>query len=142
MSKKSYVLTCALIVASGFMGAALSGRGLASESSQIGQAGEAKKAGPPRWEHCAIIPDPIAHTVSFGEAKTSVNIIYFQEAGYREETVVGTANLKQGGEYRARANALAKAIARLGDEGWEMVGPARFHGIEQPDAIYLKKLRP
>ena len=70
------------------------------------------------WEYCAIT-DAFTAEDSFGLRGKAV-IRYFRHGGVREETVefapgVGERNID------FRAEALAKAMAKLGAERWEMV---------------------
>lgn len=57
-------------------------------------------------------------------------ICYFTANGCREQRVEG----------RDTMDALAKAVARLGGEGWTMVGPATTFG--RPDSTALYFIRP
>jgi hypothetical protein len=106
-----------------------------------------------RWEYCAIIG---AHSDLFGiktEKHTGVaTICYFRSSGCHREQVsfeltyadfLKEANPKQGESYnrnyafpaKATEAALSKAIARLGDDGWEMIGENRIDFSSPVDAI-------
>lgn len=79
---------------------------------------------PERWEYCAITE---IRTVGGNfKATASANICYFQRSGCRTEIVEGTANVTSDSRDFAEAHvdAFSKAAAKLGAEGWEMVGDA------------------
>lgn len=100
------------------------------------QANQGGRSGIQKWEYCAIISAGLG-TGNVGERGIAV-IRYFQAGGLKEETVefvpgIGKRN------FFLTDEALDKAIAKLGDEGWEMV-------LKEPDAedkprtiIYFKR---
>jgi hypothetical protein len=111
------------------------------------------------WEYCAILG---TQSDGFGVRKekyTSVaTICYFRSSGCRREEVtfelIYATFLKQGADpnqyvntsaarMRAEESALSKAITKLGDDGWEMVGENRIDfssGVESNNrAIYFKR---
>jgi hypothetical protein len=112
-----------------------------------------------RWEYCAIVG---AQSDGFGAKKEKyrgvATICYFRSSGCRREEVsfdlICATFLKQGADanqyanisaarMRAEESALSKAITKLGDDGWEMVGENRIdfsNGIEVNNkAIYFKR---
>lgn len=89
------------------------------------QANQGGGSGAQKWEYCAIT------NVSWSGGNLSsrglATIRYFQASGSKEETVEFVPDFGQRGEYRIYEHgALSKAIAKLGDEGWEMV-------LKEPD---------
>lgn len=89
-----------------------------------------------RWEYCAVSN---VSEVSKVEARPSFNFVgsvevcYLQNEGCRKLTVEGTT----------KEAALAKAIARLGDEGWEMVSESPFTlGANGVNWLFFKRPRP
>jgi hypothetical protein len=116
-----------------------------------------------RWEYCAIISAQSKWPRENKEKYTGVaTICYFRSSGCRREEVVfeltysdflkeGEATVKQGESYnraygapaRATESALSKAITKLGNDGWEMVGENRIDfssGAEANNkAIYFKR---
>src|SRR6266576_822415 len=99
----------------------------------------------PQWEYCAItqISAPFIANPSGGMVGATASICYFQKDGCRREEVKFEATLTSlmmgvdpremsqpwlsyAARERAAQGALAKAIAQLGDDGWEMAGQAVF----------------
>jgi hypothetical protein len=127
MKRRHYLLTAALSLAAGFAGHALGGGLLTPRPA------EARAPRDSEWEYCAVVK---AQT---GDPRRIIYWInYFKGEGVRNEPV--EANL--GG------NSFAKAAAKLGDEGWEMVGegplevlpvlrPGPTAGV--PTAIFFKR---
>src|SRR5437016_2896847 len=93
-----------------------------------------------RWEYCAIM-NSSANMPSARDKKTTgvASICYFQSIGCRTEEVTFDVdfaevrkklNASENEGYvmyaateKATEGALAKAISKLGDDGWEMVNP-------------------
>lgn len=129
MSPRLFVLTLALAGAAGFLGHALAGRlsgaaGVEAHASAQRDVGE-------RWEYCAVTRAQFAGSVRGGQYWIS----YFRGANVRVETV----------EAGVTENGLAKAVSRLGEEGWEMVGEGTLdmgpgRGTPPP-ALYFKRQR-
>jgi len=113
------------------------------------------------WEYSAILN---AGRTMPPESKDKfvgiATICYFQITGCRKEEVVfeltyadflKDADAKQSESYnriyaapaRATESALSKAIAKLGNDGWEMVGEGRteFSNDNNVKAIYFKRRR-
>ena len=129
MSPKLFVLTIALALAAGFAGHAFAGRLFAA-------AGTEAHAGAPRyedgnWEYCAVTKANFPGSVRAGQYW----INYFR--GPKVETVTVAAGISESG--------LAKAVSRLGEEGWEMVGEGSIDtGPNRADtisALYFKRRR-
>jgi hypothetical protein len=120
MSKTKQVLILTIITVIGSAVGLIAINPFGGSSVQANQGG---RSGAQKWEYCAITS---ASTVggSFGE-RAVTTIQYFQAGGWREETVevvpdIGKSLSREGRE------AMAKALAKLGDEGWEMV-------LKEPD---------
>ena len=103
MKRRHYLLTAALGLAAGFAGHALSG-GLPATGTA-----EARAPRDSAWEYCAVVKSQALPT-----PRILFWILYFREDGMRTETV----------EASLGGNSYAKAIAKLGEDGWEMVGEA------------------
>jgi hypothetical protein len=125
----------------------------------LGQVGYAQQvSNRQKWEYCAItsyyatLTDP----PSKPDAKVSAvaSICYFEFAGCRREELKFELNLAEFKKSlktdrlgpaveRATEIALARAIAKLGDDGWEMVGEVVFtFGAERNNqAIYFKRTK-
>jgi hypothetical protein len=113
-----------------------------------------------RWEYCAITRFS-ANYPSQQDAKVvgAASICYFQDAGCRTEEVkfdLDLAEFSKGWDPRYATNesyvgfasaakateaVLARAIAKLGDDGWEMVGESifRYRQERNDQAIYFKR---
>jgi len=111
-----------------------------------------------RWEYCAIINSSFTNFLSPGDATAIgvASICYFQNTGCRMEQVKFDLNLAQFRKtlgpnenesyvsYAAREKvtqgALSRAITKLGDDGWEMIGQSvKFADETNPRAIYFKR---
>jgi hypothetical protein len=127
MSPRLFVLTLALAAAAGFAGHAFAGRlagGVEARAS-------ARRAEGGRWEYCAVSKAQFIGSARGGQYW----ITYFRGTNVRVETV----------EASVTENGLAKAVSRLGEEGWEMVGEGTLdmgpgRGTP-PTAIYFKRPR-
>jgi hypothetical protein len=127
MRPKLLLLTAALALAAGFAGHSLAGR----LGAAAGAEARARVAAGGRWEYCAVSKAQFVGSPRGGQYW----ITYFRGNNVRVETV----------EASVTENGLAKAVSRLGDEGWEMVGegtldigPGRG---EPPAALYFKRAR-
>ena len=127
MNRRHYLLTAALSLAAGLGGHALYGV-LAAPT-------EARAAAEPRreseWEYCAVVKQQGVAT-----PRIVFWITYFKDDGLKTETV----------EAGLGGNSYAKAVAKLGTEGWEMVGegpldirPDPRPGAPAPNALFFKR---
>jgi hypothetical protein len=112
------------------------------------QQAQAQQTGKQKWDYCAIVDSygMSDATAAVGYAK----IGYFEESGYREDTikVQGESTVFQRTEIyeKARQKGLAVAIAQLGSQGWELVGESPFAKRFQSDekdlsVLYFKRPR-
>jgi hypothetical protein len=128
MNRRHYLLSVALSLAAGLAGHALYGS-LAAPA--------ARAAAEPRrdleWEYCAIVKaqGPTTPRLFFW-------ITYFKDEGMKIETVEATLG---GSSY-------GKAIAKLGADGWELVGegpldirpdPRPAASATAPTALFFKR---
>ena len=128
MKRGHYLLTVALSLAAGFAGHALSGGLLQAERPAEARAPRASE-----WEYCAVVK------AQAGDPRRQIYwISYFKGEGVRPEPV----------EASLGGNSFAKAVAKLGDEGWEMVGEGPLEvsptvrpgpTIGAPTAIFFKR---
>jgi hypothetical protein len=130
MRPKLFVLTAALGLAAGFAGHWLAGR--LGASVGVEARASAARAEDGRWEYCAVTRAQFPGSPRGGQYWIS----YFRTNNVRVETV----------EAGVTENALSKAISRLGEDGWEMVGEGALdmgpgRGPTPPQAIYFKRLR-
>jgi hypothetical protein len=124
MKRGHYLLTAALSLAAGL---ALNWGALTPRPA------EARAPRASEWEYCAVVK------AQAGDPRRQIYWInYFRGDGVRNEPV----------EASLGGNSFAKAVAKLGDEGWEMVGegplevapvvrPGPTAGV--PTAVFFKR---
>jgi hypothetical protein len=141
MSRMKYTALSGLIVMAAFAGAITSSRIFTVQQvkAEPGQGGRAEAQ---RWEYSAILGTPANHGLKFQTYTATVRIVYFQHGeNFRDEAIEGKASPRDNPR-TAESNAMNRAIAKLGSEGWEMIGPGRFLSMEYADALYFKRPRP
>ena len=97
-----------------------------------------------KWEYCAIADVDI-----YGASDRSVGvavIYYFKSTGYQAERVEVAAERSVDGARTAVDMARAKAIAKLGEDGWEMLCEGmpfatRLRPAERDKALYFRRAR-
>lgn len=104
MNRRHYLLTVALSLSAGLAGHALYGLLPAPRPAEARAAAEPRDS---QWEYCAIVKSQAVPT-----PRLFYWITYFKGEGVKTETI----------EAGLGGNSYAKAIAKLGEEGWEMVG--------------------
>ena len=126
MNRRHYLLTVALSLAAGLAGHALYGSLLAPTTARA--AAEPRRDS--QWEYCAVVKSqsPTPRLVYW--------VQYFRGEGTRPESV----------EAKLEGYSQVKAIAKLGEEGWEMVGEGPLDltrdprpGSTVPTAIFFKR---
>jgi hypothetical protein len=130
MSNKRYALTTALVMIAGLIGGLTSGRFITATPTQAQQVEVSKTTHGQKWEYCAL-----TKAAYVGSSKGGLYwISYFRDSGVQVIEVEDSALEKNGP---------AKALARLGAEGWEMVGQGPLE-IRQGglNALYFKRLKP
>ncbi|MET0649953.1 MAG: hypothetical protein ABW208_25370 [Pyrinomonadaceae bacterium] len=131
MNRRHYLLTVALSLAAGLAGHALYGSLAAPPAAHARAAVEPRRDS--QWEYCAVVKaqGPPTPRLFFW-------ITYFKDEGIKIETVEATLG---GSSY-------AKAIAKLGTDGWEMVGegpldirpdPRPGASANAPTALFFKR---
>ncbi len=128
MMKTRYLLTAAIFIF-GFLGGGLLFSNLRADRSVVPEAEAATEGSGQRWEYCVV-----SKAAYVGGRAGVYWITHYRETGVRVEDV----------EDNATSNAaLAKAVARLGNEGWELVGlgPMEVRGTKL-DGLYFKRLKP
>ncbi len=117
MSMTKQVFILAVIVAAAVAGSVIAINPFGGSSVQANQGGRSSVQ---KWEYCAITRASYSGG-NFGGRGTAI-IRYFQVDGWKEEIVEFVPDIGQRGEYRIyETGALSKAIAKLGEEGWELV---------------------
>ena len=115
-----------------------------SQPVQARQAENTKKHADQRWEYAALFFDR-ADTIdglSINTTRVRTYVFSFQTSGLYGNPVEGSADGKNNFQ-GARDDAFAKAIAKLGEEGWEMTvqGPYQYGTENKSEAIYFKRLK-
>jgi hypothetical protein len=128
MNERRYVLPLVLVIA-GFLSGVVSDRLFTPTPAQARLAEEPETPAGRRWEYCAL-----TKAAYVGSGRGGIYwISYFREAGVQVVEVEDAATERNGP---------AKIIARLGEEGWEMVGQGQLE-IRQGGltALYFKRPR-
>src|ERR1044071_3017327 len=129
MNRRHYLLTVALSLAAGLAGHALYGT-LAAPTTARAAAEPRRDA---QYEYCAVVK-----AQSLPTPRLFFWIVYFREDGTKIETVEATLG----------GSSVGKAIAKLGEDGWEMVGegpldirpdPRPGASGSAPTAIFFKR---
>src|SRR5438034_11542005 len=106
MNKTPRILTLALVLAAGVAGGAITGRMNYTVPTQAQRVDRTR--GHDRWEYCSLSKALV------GESRGGLYwISYFRTTGVQ---------LVEVEEMATESSGPAKAIAKLGEEGWEMVG--------------------
>ena len=127
MNKTPRVLTLTLVLAAGLVGGAITGRMNYTIPTQAQRA--PAKGTRDRWEYCSLSKALV------GQSRGGLYwISYFHGTGVQVVEVE---------EMATESSGPAKAISKLGDEGWEMVGEGPLEmRAGGTNAIYFKRLRP
>lgn len=133
--KRTQILTLALVLAIGLLAGLLTNLNAEPIYAQRPESKMGEK-----WEYSAItyVVTDVTYTAARDRNKVvaSAGICYFQASGCRREVVevlVDSANVSE-----ANSFALAKATARLGEEGWAMLGEATQFG-DAGKALYFRR---
>ena len=146
MNKHSLLSVAALALCAGLVGGVVAGR-LAGAWPVTAEAAQDVKAKAQRWEYCSVAQIS-STTFDAGKVTGSAMIFYPRAGGYQTERVDATTTQGLGGRTQSweevQDSALAKAVARLGDEGWELVGEGTLS--PQVDgsrrALFFRRPRP
>ena len=128
MNKKSFLLASVCVMATLIISRAALHISSTDQPVQAKQASETQTSAAPKWEYCAIT-SVFDRGDNFGRWKGTAIIHYFQASGSKDEIVEITPAPEINKKYpyiSAREEARFKAIAKLGDEGWEMI-------LKEPD---------
>ena len=131
MKRRQYLLTVALALGAGLAGHALYDALPAPRTVEARQESQSRGVG---WEYCALVK---AQTP--GSVRLVYWIVNFKGEGVRVDQVEGVG---------VSANSFGKAVAKLGEEGWEMVGegplpvgadPRPGPQVSAPSAYFFKR---
>ncbi|HMJ25765.1 MAG TPA: hypothetical protein VK475_08050 [Pyrinomonadaceae bacterium] len=125
MNKTKRLLALVLLLAAGLVGGAIGGRISYSVPTQA-QREPGKK--PDRWEYCSL------SKAAVGQSRGGLYwVMYFRDGG---------AQIVEAEELATERYGPAATIARLGDNGWEMVGEGPLEmRAGGTNAIYFKRLK-
>ena len=133
MKPKHYLLLFVLLLLAAFagrsVGPSMTLAPLVAEAQERG--GDDDERESLKWEYCAVTKAQFVGSVRGGQYWIS----YFRKGNVQVETV----------EASVQESAVAKAVSKLGEEGWEMVGEGPLE-IRQggppggtPTALYFKR---
>ena len=124
MNRTIRLLTFVLVLAAGLIGGAISGR----ISTQAQRIDRPPLRTPDRWEYCSLSKAMV------GQSRGGLYwITYFRNGG---------AQIVEAEELATESYGPAKAIAKLGEDGWEMVGEGPLEmRAGNLNAIYFKRLK-
>lgn len=135
MNKTKQVLILAIIAAVAVAVGLITLNPFGGSSVQANQSGRSSVQ---KWEYCAILGASTAGS-SFNY-RGNATIRYFQADGWKDEIVEFVPNIGQRDEYRIHEKgAMAKAMAKLGDEGWEMVSKEPDTDDKTRNIFYFKR---
>lgn len=131
MKPKHYLLLLVLLLLAAFAGRSLPGASLAPPTAEAQERGrdDDDREGL-KWEYCAVTKAQFVGSIRGGQYWIS----YFRKGNVQVETV----------EASVHESAVAKAVSKLGEEGWEMVGEGPLE-VRQggpsgtPTALYFKR---
>ncbi|MDT7690588.1 MAG: hypothetical protein QOJ70_2989 [Acidobacteriota bacterium] len=130
MNRRHYLLTVALSLFAGLAGHALYGALLTPQPVLARALAEPRDS---QWEYCAVVKSQIP-----GSVRLIYWIAYFKGEGVKIEPI----------EAGLSGNSFGKAVAKLGEDGWEMVGegpldvrpdPRPGPSVAAPDAVFFKR---
>ena len=130
MNRSHIALTIILALAAGFAGKSLADAAswttVAANTRAAAEEGDASES---RWEYCAVLKAQTPGSLRGGVYWIS----YFKGERIETQTI----------EAGPTSNALSKALNKLGNEGWEMVGQGPLEVIAAPGgtptALYFKR---
>jgi len=124
MNRTIRLLTVVLVLAAGLIAGVISGR----ISTQAQRTDRPPLRTPDRWEYCSLSKAMV------GQSRGGLYwITYFRNGG---------AQIVEAEELATESYGPAKAIAKLGEDGWEMVGEGPLEmRAGNLNAIYFKRLK-
>ncbi len=128
MNKMRLLLTFVLVLTVGLIGGAIAERMNYTVPTEAQRTDRLPVRTPDRWAYCAL------SKAAVGAGRGGLySITYFRDGG---------AQVVEAEELATERYGPAKAIAQLGQEGWEMVGEGPLESrAGATNAIYFKRLR-
>jgi len=128
MNKTKRLLMLVLVLAVGLIGGAITERMNYTVPTEAQRPDRPPPRTPDRWEYCAL------SRAAVGASRGGLySITYFRDGG---------AQLVEAEELATERYGPARAIAQLGQEGWEMVGEGPLEArAGATNAIYFKRPR-
>jgi hypothetical protein len=130
MKAKHYLLLSVLLLLAAFAGRSWPVASLAPVSAEAQERGREDEVDELKWEYCAVTKAQFVGSIRGGQYWIS----YFRRGNVQVETI----------EASVHESAVAKAVFKLGEEGWEMVGEGPLE-VRQggpggtPTALYFKR---
>jgi hypothetical protein len=103
--------------------------------SPLAEAQESNQQTSKKWEYCSVYPyNGISNRA--GKSYNSAIVSYARADGYSSETIEAATVNDEPNLNFAQNQAFAKAIAKLGEEGWEIIGEGDFR---EQKVLYFKR---
>ncbi len=106
-----------------------------TQFSLLAEAQESNQQTPKKWEYCSVYPyNGISSRT--GKSYNWAIVSYARGDGYSSETIETVVVNDEPNLNFAQNQAFAKAIAKLGEDGWEMIGKGDFR---EQNVLYFKR---
>ena len=135
--KKVLYLSAGLFVITSLFWAVMILSSVYTSRSVQAQANEENRAAPRRWEYCSVVPVN-GFSEEMGKYRGTAMIYYTRDGEARPEKVEATISDR----VKLSDSVMAKAVTKLGSEGWEMVGEGTFLNYASNDGKVLYFKRP
>lgn len=117
--------------------------GLILHKNQLTQSVQAQTAENDKarqWQHCSVFPLNGVNR-NAGKVTGAAVISYIYGGGFQTEKIEATVDESANSLTNAENSALAKAISKLGNDGWEMVGEGTLFPADSGDqkVLYFKR---
>ena len=143
MNKSSRMAILLLTIMAAFIGGAISRTLSTTQPVHAQQSAEAtSKTQTQMWEHCAVAFANDGISMSGSRATASVRIYYLRGTGYEQERIEATIDENVRGQLSVYETAVAKAVAKLSDEGWQMISEGDFLLRGNRGALYFRRPKP
>jgi hypothetical protein len=142
MRNKQIVLTAVLAMVAGLYGGAEL-NGIFKVEPMRAQVPEANSTRRQLWEHCSLVPVN-NFPASGGKIKGAAMIYYVRDHGLQSERVEAVIDGDARRMEMAQNSAMAKAISKLSNEEWQMVGEGGLFPYTSVDQklLYFRRPKP